>query len=281
MINEARRFLASRKKEYISDEGILSRKMKEIVDDEYCEAYGTPNDLLYEMICNKEIADVYFLHSKYSELKSKSLIECINRENYDLASKLTRKMISVSTYKDYISDNNDWMHSNLNTMMSVIGYYPLEEYKAWHDEPVPPKARRYAVCLCESILPYLDESSKKELYSVLMFADNSLPIVSIDNTPKYLSLYLEDLFFVVENYTRRPRRKSGRGNSMSVNDATLRITKGFSNLIIMNRINELKQILDIIYNAGDDLKPINYNMFLNGIRHHFGEDVYEKIIRKD
>ena len=281
LIDEAKMFLLSRKKEFVRNNGILFTKMKEIVDDEYCEAYGVPNDLLYEMICCEEIADVYFLHSKYSELKTKCIIECINRENYDLAYQLTRRMIRTSAYKDYNLDANDWMHSNLNTMMGVIAYYPLEEYMEWYNEPVTLDGRKHAVKLCEYILPFLDESLQKDLYSGLMFADDTLPLVSIDNAPKYVSLYLEDLFFIVENYARKPRRKSGFGDSMSINDATLRITQGFSNLIRMNRINELKQILDIIYNAGDDLKPINYNMFLNGIRHQFGEDVYEKISRED
>ena len=45
----------------------------------------------------------------------------------------------------------------------------------------------------------------------------------------------------------------------------------------MNRTKEIKQILDIIKAAGDNLKPINYKMFVNAIRHQFGEEIYEQI----
>lgn len=278
LIADAKKFLASKCKEFICNEAFLYTKMQDIVNDEYCEAFGMPNDLLYKMICHAEIADVYFLHSKYSELKSKSLIECINRENYILADELIDRMKRISKYNDYnMSEIDDWMHSNLNTMMGVILHYPLEEYMNWNNEPVTAAARNYAIKLSESMLPYLDKSSQKELYSGLMFADNTPKLVSVDSTPKYLSLYLEDLFFVVKNYARNPRRKSGFGSSMSINDTTLKIKKSFSYLIRMNRTKEIKQILDIIKAAGDNLKPINYKMFVNAIRHQFGEEIYEQI----
>ena len=90
------------------------------------------------------------------------------------------------------------MHSNLNTMMGVIAYYPLEEYMEWYNESVTLDGRKQAVKLCEYILPFLNESLQKHLYSGLMYADDTLPLVSIDNIPKYVSLYLQDLFFIVE-----------------------------------------------------------------------------------
>ena len=110
------------------------------------------------MIGYTEIADVFFLHSKYSELKSKSLIECINRENYVLAEGLINRMKRVSKYKDYnTSEYDDWMHSNLDTMINVIFYYPLEEYMTWENVPVTVEARTYAIKLCETMLPYADK----------------------------------------------------------------------------------------------------------------------------
>lgn len=266
IISAAKAFLESKQKEFSDDESILYVKMHEIVNDEYCEAYGVPNDLLYEMFCLNEIAEVFFSHSKNSEFMSKALIECIDRENYQLAKNLVLRMEHLSRYKNYIPDK--WESAHCRTMLNVISHYPLPQYTKPYNDPVSNENRKFAFGLTESLIPYFSESSQKELYVGLMFADE---------TSKYFSLYLDNLLYVVKNYAQKSRRKNGFGTTVSINKATRTITESFNHLARLNRIDVIKQILNILKDAGDDLKPMNYKMFLQALQFSF-EDIYNELL---
>ena len=265
IIESAKILLVNKNESFCADETAPFIRIKEIANDEYCQAYGSPNDALYDLICSTQIADLCFLFSKDSGVKSQCIIECINHENYELAKGLLQKIIITTSY---VEDSADWEKCNLFTLSNVISHYPLDDYLQAYSDPVPQKSRLIAIELIESALQYFSEESQEELRTKLMFADAS---------GKYIRLYIEDLMYIVENYARKPR-KAGFGSTKAINRATLKISKSFAFLYKLKRIDIIRKALKIIQDAGNDLKPINYNMFISQIKHQFGNELYSKII---
>lgn len=224
-------------------------------DDDDDENETDPEiDQHYQMALDDDIAEFYFKHypRDYHE-RSDMISACIHRNDIGRAIELV-DMMAETKGNDGYEDLNGWGRQNMLTLHYLIDEFEWGKEKRWDaTEDITDEMRENVKQLVYRMLPYLSESSRKELKEKWLHQIDP----DCEDTEDYISQLLED----ADVYSTFPKPR-GKGGAQNINRMSEEFIACFKRLSKMGRLDVVAEIMTKFAAARAVLKPVTFDRWM-------------------
>ncbi len=247
------------------DIGYNSSYSKEMRDFSFSLKHYSYMEFMYKAICNDNIADFYYLHSKHDfSLKAELITACIKVGDMRRAKGLMERIINTSDYDDYDPPfSNSWEMEAKNIAVSLLRNN-LPHSSLLSD--ITEEDTKKALELVDLLLPNLNDKSKTELLGWRACASRKE-----EDIKKYIQQLIND----VTLYSNNRKLKAPVTNRI-----TSEIHESFGLLEELNQIDVIIQILQIMDNAGRTLRPVSYSRMIEWCRRDMSPEAFKTVYER-
>lgn len=216
--------------------------------------------MLYDVICDDEVADFYFLRCQGDfSRKAEFIIQCLKHDDFDRAEQLVERIVKTTTYPDFydVTDSTgrwrgySWERDATNIMAGVLREVNSALNCSYN--PPPSLAEIYEVKkLVMMVFPYLKKSARQSIRSefAMLYYDDA------NARRKYMDALFEDLKYYTGNLHSCKNSDVGDINSISEE-----LLGAFGVLDKMREPDALAKMLTILCES--DCIPVKYSTFVD------------------